>query len=137
MNAGGGIVFRYKQDQMEPEVLMIFRNGCWDLPKGKMEPDESKEMCAVREVAEEVGSGLPAIVSDLGSSYHEYEENGMEFAKTTYWYSMIFTSTENLTPQKEEGIEKVEWVLLSEAYKLLGYDNLRSILKNFQAQKKV
>ena len=37
------------------EILLIYRNGVWDLPKGKIEFGESYEDAALREVAEETG----------------------------------------------------------------------------------
>lgn len=131
VSAAGGIVFKYTDAKTEPEVLMIFRNGVWDLPKGKLEKGERIEMCAVREVAEEVGSGIPAIVKKLGTTYHEYSEKRKLMGKTTYWYSMIFTQSENLKPQLEEGIEKIEWVEISEAVDRAGYENLKQILKKY------
>lgn len=132
VSAAGGIVFQWKSEKTGPEVLMIFRNGVWDLPKGKLENGEAIEMCAVREVAEEVGSGIPAIVKKLGTTYHEYSEKEKLMGKTTHWYSMVFTKSEVLDPQTEEGIEKIEWVDISEAKERAGYENLREILKKYR-----
>lgn len=129
--AAGGVVFRYSLNDPEPMVLMIFRNGVWDLPKGKLESGESIPMCAVREVAEEVGSSLPAIVRKIDTTYHEYPEGEKVMGKTTYWYSMIFTSPETFTPEKKEGIKAVEWMSLSDALSKAGYENLKAILKKF------
>ncbi|MEQ8523821.1 NUDIX domain-containing protein [Gracilimonas sp.] len=130
IKAAGGVVLRFIADSIIPEVLMIYRNGYWDLPKGKLEEGESIEMCAVREVAEEVGSSLPAIVSTIGTSYHEYPEKGKTMGKTTWWYSMIFTRPETFIPQEKEGIEQVEWVLLPEAIEKAGFENLKEILRS-------
>lgn len=137
IKAAGGIVFKFSANSAEPQVLMILRNGVWDLPKGKAEEGESIERCAVREVAEEVGSRLPSIVSNLGTTYHEYKEEEKLIGKTTWWYSMIFTKEENPQPQCEEGIEKVEWVNLPEAIKKVGYETLKPVLQIFGQQKKV
>jgi 8-oxo-dGTP pyrophosphatase MutT (NUDIX family) len=135
--AAGGVVFRYPSADGEPEVLMIFRNGKWDLPKGKHEPPESYAMCAVREVAEEVGSSIPAISGYVGETYHEYEMNGTKIGKTTYWYSMIFTHKEvRFSPQEAEGIEKAEWMPLEKAIKEAAYENLKTILKTFSNKKR-
>lgn len=135
--AAGGVVFRYPDETGEPEVLMIFRNGKWDLPKGKHEPPESYAMCAVREVSEEVGTSIPAITRFIGETYHEYEMYGQLYGKTTYWYSMIFTVEEKeFIPETAEGIEKVEWRLLSEAISCASFQNLKEILKKFKATKK-
>lgn len=131
VKAAGGIVFRYPDSSSEPEVLMIYRNGYWDLPKGKLEKGETLEMCAVREVSEEVGSSLPAMVAEIGTTYHEYPEKGKIMGKTTWWYTMIFTRAEEFVPQEKEGIEKVEWVPLAEAIEKAGFQNLKDILQRF------
>lgn len=132
IKAAGGVVFRVSGQSSEAKVLLIYRNGIWDLPKGKLEKGEHIEMCAVREVAEETGTQLPMIISDLGTTYHEYIEKEKEIGKTTYWYSMVFPRSQSLKPQLEEGIEQIEWVPLSEAIERVGYQNLVQVLQRFQ-----
>ena len=48
--AAGGLVQNEKK-----EILLIFRRGKWDLPKGKLDKGEKLEVCAIREVEEETG----------------------------------------------------------------------------------
>jgi 8-oxo-dGTP pyrophosphatase MutT (NUDIX family) len=50
IEAAGGLVLNERGN-----LLMIFRRGKWDLPKGKRDAGESIETCAVREVEEETG----------------------------------------------------------------------------------
>ena len=50
IKAGGGLVMNAKG-----EVLLIFRRGSWDLPKGKKEKGEKRKQTALREVQEETG----------------------------------------------------------------------------------
>ena len=45
IQAAGGLVVNEKG-----EVLFMFRRGKWDLPKGKLDPGETLEACALREV---------------------------------------------------------------------------------------
>ena len=130
IKAAGGVVYRIKNDKLQ--VLLIFRNGTWDLPKGKLEKGESIPMCAVREVSEETNSALPIIVSDLGTTYHEYREKKKHFGKTTYWYSMIYGSDQSFIPQSEEGIEDIEWRDLEIAIQEVGYQNLVDVLNRFK-----
>jgi len=104
VKAGGGLVKNDKGD-----VLMIFRNGVWDFPKGKIEPGEDIESCAIREVKEECGLKSLFIERPLPTSYHLYKRNGRWKFKPTFWYEMS-TTNKAVKPQKEEGIEKVEWV---------------------------
>ncbi len=132
IKAAGGVVFRADATQ-RPNlyVLLIFRNGYWDLPKGVKEKGESLSECARREVSEEVGSSLPVIMSRLGDSYHEYIEKEKLMAKTTAWYTMYLEEDEELTPQEKEGIEKVEWIELGEAKRRVGFENLEKVLDDF------
>ena len=58
--AGGGVVFDKKKN-----VLLIFRNGKWDLPKGHLDKNEHIEDCAIREVEEECGIIQPKIQEEL------------------------------------------------------------------------
>lgn len=133
VTAAGGVVYRKEKDSHL--VLMIFRRGVWDLPKGKVEKGESIRECAVREVAEEVGlQTLPAISHRLTETYHEYEQNGIRFGKTTHWFAMRLNSIpeKGFNPQTEEGIEDVRWVITSSAKPLVGYDNLVDVLRSFE-----
>lgn len=134
VTAAGGIVIRHTSAGQKPDVLMILRNGYWDLPKGKLEPPETIAMCAVREVAEEVGISLPSIIRKIGTTYHEYSENEKVMAKTTHWYSMLLTRDEAFTPEEKEGIEKVEWVSLDDAISKAGFENLKEILRKVFGQ---
>ena len=132
IKAAGGVVYKITPNG-DTLVLLIYRNGVWDLPKGKLEKGETIPMCAVREVAEETGSELPVLVSDLGTTYHEYEQKAKHYGKTTYWYSMIFSRETEFTPQQEEGIDKIEWVMLEEALTKVGYQNLIEVLQRFKS----
>lgn len=130
--AAGGVLYQVKPESDLPLVLLINRNGFWDIPKGKLEKGESIPMCAAREVAEETGSELPMIISSLGTTYHEYKEKKKHYGKTTYWYTMIYPRAQQLKPQKSEGIEKVEWVALPKAKEMVGFENLRVVLDQFE-----
>ena len=138
VTAAGGVAFK-NTDHSEPSVLLIFRRGVWDLPKGKLEDGETVKECAVREVAEEVGvSVLPEIIFELPETYHEYEQEGIHYGKTTYWFGMRFPDDGEIvfTPQAEEGIDKVNWIPFEKAQTLVGYENLVEVLKAFEPKYK-
>jgi len=135
IDAAGGVLYRISEGTVE--ILLIFRRGVWDLPKGKREKHESFENCAVREVAEEVGIRTPTPEHYLLDTYHEYDENGDRVGKTTKWYSMKLSDQNAVPkPQTEEGITKLMWVVLSEAKKKVGFDNLVKVLNAFERGQK-
>jgi len=104
--AAGGLVFNEQQ-----ELLMIFRRGKWDLPKGKLDEGELIETCAVREVEEETGLRNVILGDLITKTYHEYFDKWIEedVIKETWWYEMKVTDSPTLIPQVEEDIEKVVW----------------------------
>ncbi len=101
--AGGGLVMNERN-----EILFIYRRGKWDLPKGKIEPGEEIEICALREVMEETGIENLEILRPLSKTYHIYIENEFIF-KETCWFLMQSNDI-SLKPQTEEGIKKAVWI---------------------------
>jgi 8-oxo-dGTP pyrophosphatase MutT (NUDIX family) len=105
IQAGGGLVENEKK-----EILFMFRRGKWDLPKGKLDPGETLESCALREVEEETGVRQLALIKFLVVTEHAYEERGLLILKETHWYLMKTNSRQLLIPQTEEGITELKWV---------------------------
>ncbi len=129
VTAAGG--FAARPGKREPELLLIFRRGVWDLPKGKCEKGETVEACALREVREEVGIDDLRILRDLGATVHGYARRGRYEVKTTHWYLME-TSAERFKPQTEENIEAVKWMRWSEAKKKIGFETLRRLMASVE-----
>lgn len=104
VQAAGGLVRRKQQ------YLFIERHGVWDIPKGKMEGNESPEETAVREVEEECGITGPVISKLIGITYHTYEFNGRPVLKKNWWYAMEYDGPKALVPQAEEAITQAVWL---------------------------
>lgn len=109
VKAAGGLVATPNN-----EVLLIFRRGKWDLPKGKLDEGEELESCAVREIEEETGLLAARIVKPLHVTFHTYFEEEKHVLKESHWYLMQASKPDELTPQTEEDIEKCEWVPLAD-----------------------
>lgn len=131
--AAGGIVINELN-----EILMIYRRGKWDLPKGKLDKGEVIEICAIREVTEETGITNIQLGKLIGKTYHEYFDNWIneEVIKETYWYEMKVQNKTQLIPQIEENIETVEWVNKTELPNKLknSYKNIEEIISIFLAK---
>jgi len=109
VQAAGGLV-RNEKD----EILMIFRRGMWDLPKGKLDKGEKLEDCAVREVTEETGLKNVELESPLFITYHTYHEGSKFILKESHWYNMKASGKQQLVPQTEEDIHEIKWVKKTE-----------------------
>lgn len=105
IQAAGGLV--HTEDNL---LLLIFRKGKWDLPKGKLDEEEALEDCAGREVTEETGLQNITLEEPLTVTYHTYFQDNDLVLKESHWFLMRSSLQLNLTPQTEEDIEKCEWV---------------------------
>ena len=105
IKAAGGFVLNENN-----EVLMMFRRGKWDLPKGKMDKKETFEECAKRETEEETGLKNIRLLSPLITTYHTYHEGSKYVLKETKWFMMKISGQQKLIPQATEQITKLEWV---------------------------
>jgi len=105
IEAGGGLVLNE-----QGEFLSIFRNGVWDLPKGKLEKGEDFAGAALREAEEETGLRGLQIVEPLMSTYHTYILDGKHILKKTRWFEMRYAEKEAPVLQTEEGIADYSWV---------------------------
>lgn len=112
IEAAGGVVKNFKN-----EILLIYRRGFWDLPKGKIERGETMKNAAIREVEEETGLKNVQIkkiikYSDLlnQATYHSYEQDEIQCIKISYWFEMTTDYRGKLVPQTEEDIEQAIWV---------------------------
>ena len=127
IEAAGGIVYNDKN-----ELLMIFRNNMWDLPKGKLETGECHEICAKREVHEETGVSGLEIIEKLYDTYHTYELNREHILKKTYWYKMRTSFGGELIPQLTEGITMAGWFNMEEVTDKMkhSYGNIKELLNH-------
>ncbi|WP_297332999.1 NUDIX domain-containing protein [Flavobacterium sp.] len=130
VKAGGGLVYNDRG-----EVLFIFRNGKWDLPKGGTEKGEDMEQTAMREVEEETGVKNLKIVKKLQKTYHIFKRNGQYKLKVTYWYEMKTSYTGKLLGQADEGIEKVVWLKPDDIKEVLtnSYENIKLLFEKEKA----
>jgi 8-oxo-dGTP pyrophosphatase MutT (NUDIX family) len=126
IDAAGGAI-----KSPEGDLLMIYRYGHWDLPKGKIEAGESKEEGAIREVMEECGVDEPAIIGVLPTTYHYYELKGEPILKRSFWFAMELDKNTPLKPQLEEDISQVIWCDTAKVEELKNhsYGNIRLVLE--------
>ncbi|MGI9544622.1 MAG: NUDIX hydrolase [Cyclobacteriaceae bacterium] len=130
IKAAGGLV------RKKGQVLLILRLKKWDLPKGKLEKNESPSQGAKREVEEECNVKV-SLDSKICSTWHTYSLNGKNILKKTTWYSMTSLDDSKMKPQIQEDIEEVRWMgkeALTEAL-YSTYPSIRHVFEVFEATK--
>jgi len=104
IQAAGGLVKNNKN-----QILAIKMRNVWDFPKGWIDPGETPEEAAIREVREECGIQNIRIKKYLNNSFHTYILNNEIVLKEIFWYEMEASGNEELIPQTEELITEVKW----------------------------
>lgn len=127
VKAAGGLVINPNK-----EVLFIYRNNVWDLPKGHIEKNESTENAAIREVEEECGIEQLSIIQKLITTYHIYFLDGIKL-KETHWFLMHSDDSKKLIPQLEEGITEVAFKNSNEIEMVFKntYSNIKMVYENY------
>jgi 8-oxo-dGTP pyrophosphatase MutT (NUDIX family) len=105
IEAGGGVVRNKNND-----ILAIYRRKRWDLPKGKLDPGETFEEAAEREVIEETGLKSVERGPLITTTLHSFRNRrNIRSLKVTKWYQMT-TKDMKLVWQEEEDIENAMWI---------------------------
>jgi ADP-ribose pyrophosphatase YjhB (NUDIX family) len=126
IKAAGGVVFNENK-----ELLLIFRKGKWDLPKGKLDKGEKIETCSVRETEEETGLKNVKAGKMITITYHTYHEGARFRLKETYWFNLSVRGKQELSPQIEEDIKEAKWINPADLGKYMNnsYESVRDVLQ--------
>ena len=119
VQAAGGLIVR------DGRVAVVHRPKYddWSLPKGKLDPGESWEDAAVREVEEETGVRA-RIVAELAPAHYR-DRKGRP--KTVRWYRMDVVDAGPFEPDAE--VDELRWLAPEEALALVSYDHDRALLE--------
>lgn len=131
--AAGGVPWRVRVHESGPgapvrlEVAVVHRTerNDWSFPKGKNEPGEPDEQCALREVEEETG-----LRCRLGAHLQDsHYPDRLGRPKRVRWWAMEVVSATPRPPDDE--VDEVRWLRPDAAFQLLSYDTDREVLRRF------
>ncbi len=131
IKTAGGIVIQ------NDRILFIYKNGRWDLPKGRLERGNDSRKTAIIEISEE--TGLPQkdlkILKKLIPTHYHKKVDGKMIVKKTYWYLIEFVGDEKtqLVPDLNENITDCRWVSFDKLILVLeeSHERIRYLIEFF------
>jgi 8-oxo-dGTP pyrophosphatase MutT (NUDIX family) len=125
--AAGGVVYAYDTTRTVYLLLIQDKHNIWTLPKGHIEAGENEEETAIREIAEE--AGITCTVERLLQrvSYPVYKNGNWRDKQVTYF--LASAELVEPTPRLDEGIRAAAWFTPAQALPLLGYAQVREVVR--------
>lgn len=126
--SAGGVVVREREGVLEVAVIRPRGKEAWALPKGHVDPGETPEKTAQREVQEETGLRTE-LDRPLGEVNYFYQRAGKKIFKRVHFFLFRHVSGEidALEPEMRIEVDQARWIPLAEAPKELTYKGERDM----------
>ena len=132
IHSAGIVTYTIDNDNTILFLLLHYEAGHWDLPKGKIEPGETKQEAALRELMEETGLTTEldnGFEETIGYIFTDYDKQLAQ--KTAYFFTGKATSTDVKLSDEHIGYK---WLPYKDALEQLTYDNAKGLLKKAHKQ---
>ena len=127
--SAGGVAFRWRNSKPEVAIVLIKPKLRWQLPKGIVDPGESPEVTAVREVREEAGveTELLRLIKTIEYWYRSTKYGKLvRFHKFVHFYLLEYVNGDVANHDHE--VAEARWVSFEEAIKLLAFKGERDVV---------
>jgi 8-oxo-dGTP pyrophosphatase MutT (NUDIX family) len=128
--SAGGVAFRRKDSFSEIAIVCMKPKLRWQLPKGIVDPGESPEVTALREVREEAGieTDLLSLIETIEYWYRSTKYgNPVRFHKFVHFYLLEYKSGE--VSNHDHEVEEARWVRFDEAIEMLAFKSEREVVE--------
>lgn len=128
--SAGGVAFRWKDSDPELAIVSVKSKLRWQLPKGIVDPGESPEATAIREVKEEAGveTDRLALIETIEYWYRSVNYGKpVRYHKFVHFYLLQYRSGD--VSEHDHEIEEARWVSFDEALELLEFKSEREVVE--------
>jgi 8-oxo-dGTP pyrophosphatase MutT (NUDIX family) len=117
-SAGGILVSHFDNETRFLVIHQRRKNGelQWVMPKGGLEPGETPEGAARREIQEEVGLDALHLIGPAGGQAFQFkDQSGADNQKTVDWFVFRADAPEQLKLNRDEGFIDAHWLSYRDA----------------------
>jgi 8-oxo-dGTP pyrophosphatase MutT (NUDIX family) len=133
--SAGGVLYRRVGGEIEVAIAeqrdRITANRTIRLPKGKIDPGETAQQAAVREVVEETGF-QSRVVCPLGSAQYFYDDTEGRVSKEVHYFLLEWIDAEPLEPDGE--MDRIYWTSIADAQRTLTFETEKRAMDWARAQ---
>jgi len=132
--SAGGVAFRWRDSEPEMAIVSVRPSLRWQLPKGIVDPGETPEMTAVREVREEAGveTELIALIETIEYWYRAVKYGKpVRYHKFVHFHLLQYRSGD--VSDHDHEIAEARWVRFDEALEMLAFEGERGVVEKARA----
>jgi len=128
--SAGGVAFHWRDSEPEMAIVSVKPKMRWQLPKGIVDPGETPEVTAVREVREEAGieTDLLALIETIEYWYRAVKYGKpVRYHKFVHFYLLEYRSGD--VSDHDHEVEEARWVGFDKAIEILAFESERRVVE--------
>src|SRR5215216_2760571 len=128
--SAGGVAFRWRDSQPEIAIVSVKPKLRWQLPKGIVDPGETPQVAAVREVREEAGveTELIKLIETIEYWYRSAKYGKpVRYHKFVHFYLVEYKRGD--VSNHDHEVEEARWVSFEEALEMLDFKSEREVVE--------
>ena len=128
--SAGGVAFRWKESQPEIAIVSVQPKLRWQLPKGIVDPGESPQVTAIREVREEAGleTDLITLIETIEYWYRSVKDGKpVRYHKFVHFFLLKYKGGD--VADHDHEVEESRWVSFDEALEMLDFKSEREVVE--------
>ena len=128
--SAGGVAFHWRDSEPEMAIVSVKPKMRWQLPKGIVDPGETPEVTAVREVREEAGieTDLRALIETIEYWYRAVRYGKpVRYHKFVHFYLLQYRSGD--VSDHDHEVQEARWVGFDKAIEMLAFESERRVVE--------